>query len=260
MMTFADVTLPGGVRIHYVRQGPKFGKAMILLHGYSDSSLSFSRVMPLLPAEMRVIAPDLRGHGASERPASGYRIVDMAGDVLRMMDALDVSSAIIVGHSMGSFVAQAIAERVPERVSSLVLLASGPRPDNRTLLELRASVEAFADEVDPDFVREFQYSTIALDVPETFMQAVIDNSLRMPASVWKQAIAGIVEYEPAARRPPVRTLVLGGKKDSVFSVAEQTQLARQFPDGRLQLFDAVGHTLHWELPEMFVEAVMRFAR
>ena len=53
-----------GVRLHYRRQGPAERAGVILLHGYSDSSLSFSRVMPLLPPELRVIAPDLRGHGA----------------------------------------------------------------------------------------------------------------------------------------------------------------------------------------------------
>ena len=62
-MSFADVALGNGVRLHYARQGPPDGPAIILLHGYSDSSFSFSRVMPLLPPELRVIAPDLRGHG-----------------------------------------------------------------------------------------------------------------------------------------------------------------------------------------------------
>ena len=62
-----------------------------MIHGYSDSWFSFSRVLPLLPPELRVIAPDMRGHGDSERPPSGYRIADMADDVIRLMDALNVA-------------------------------------------------------------------------------------------------------------------------------------------------------------------------
>src|SRR5262245_57413686 len=89
LISFADVTLPSGVRLHCAQQGPPSGSAVILLHGYSDSSFSFSRVMPLLPPELRVIAPDFRGHGDSDRPASGYRIDDLASDVLQLMDELD---------------------------------------------------------------------------------------------------------------------------------------------------------------------------
>ena len=84
-----------GVRLHYARQGPPDGPAIILLHGYSDSSFSFSRVMPLLPPELRVIAPDLRGHGRFG--AAGRAAIvsaDFAGDVLRMMDALNIPEAI----------------------------------------------------------------------------------------------------------------------------------------------------------------------
>ena len=257
-LTFADVTLPDGVRLHYARQGPQSGPAMILLHGYSDSSLSFRRVMPLLPAELRVIAPDFRGHGDSSRPESGYRMEDLAGDVLQMMDALNVPTAVVVGHSMGSFVAQALVDRAPDTFTGAVLVSGASRCDNDVVTGLGEAINALTDPVDEQFVREFQYSTVALPVPSEFMDAAIANSRRMPARVWKEILAGLLAFRPAAKRPVVRTLVLGGKKDAVFSVAEQTQLARQLPDARLQLFDDVGHALHWERPPAFVDALLRF--
>ena len=260
VISYADVTLSNGVRIHYAQQGPRIGPTIILLHGYSDSWFSFSRVMPLVPLEFRVIAPDFRGHGSSDRPESGYRIDDMAADIVELMDVLSIPSAIVVGHSMGSFVAQAIADRVPTRVTGLVLAGSAPVAANVNVAELRLAVDALTDPVDPEFVRAFQMSSIALAVPDVFMEAAIANSRRMPARVWKEVLRGLIEYRPAAKRPRVRTLVLGGKKDSVFSALEQTQLARQYPDSRLQLIDDVGHTLHWELPEVFVDALKRFIR
>ena len=70
VISLAEVTLANGVRLQYRRQGPESGPALILLHGYSDSSLSFARIMPLLPPEQRVIAVDLRGHGDSDKPAT----------------------------------------------------------------------------------------------------------------------------------------------------------------------------------------------
>ena len=259
LLSFADVTLVNGVRLHYAHQGPRSGPAIILLHGYSDSSLSFSRVMPLLPRELRVIALDLRGHGDSERPASGYRMQDLADDVLLAMDALEISSAVIVGHSMGSFVAQAIADRAPSRITRLVLLGSASRASS-VIAAMRDDVDSLTDPIDYDFVREFQYSTIALPVPKEFMDAAIANSRRMPSRVWKEILTGMLDFRPPAQRPAVPTLVLGGRRDAVFSVADHTQLAQQFPDARLQLFDDVGHTLHWERPELFVEALLRFMR
>jgi non-heme chloroperoxidase len=259
-MSLADATLANGIRLRYRHQGPAIGPAIVLLHGYSDSSLSFARVMPLLPSEQRVIAVDLRGHGDSDRPDEDYRITTMADDVVRLLDALNVPYAVVVGHSMGSFVAQAIVERAAWRVSSLVLLGSAPHAVNATIAQLQLDVEALTDPVDAAFVREFQYSTIALPVPRAFMDAAIANSRRMPAGIWKKVLAGLMEYQPLTPRSSVRTLVLGGTRDAVFSAGEQTALARQFPFGQLRLIDDVGHTLHWELPEVFVRELLRFAR
>jgi len=80
----------------------------------------------------------------------------------------------------------------------------------------------------------------------------------MPARVWKAVIQGLIEFEPTLLRPPVPTLVLGGREDTVFSATEQMVLARQFPLGELHLMDGIGHSLHWEQPAMFVRALARF--
>jgi non-heme chloroperoxidase len=123
---------------------------------------------------------------------------------------------------------------------------------------MSAAIETLSEPVDRGFVRDFQYSTVALPVPDAFMETAIANSARMPARVWKQVFQGFLEYPPAATRPRVRTLVIGGRKDGVFSAAEHEELARQFPDARLELFDDIGHSLHWEDPNTFVQALRRF--
>lgn len=125
---FSDVTLATGVRIRYAEQGDPGGPAVIFLHGFSDSWFSWSRVLPLIPARYHVIAPDSRGHGGSDKPEGGYAMRDLAGDVLALMDALHLERATIVGHSMGSVVAQQIAVAAPGRVERLVLVGSGPSP------------------------------------------------------------------------------------------------------------------------------------
>ena len=257
-LSFDVVRLSNGVTLHYASQGPRTGPAVIMIHGYSDSWFSFSRVLPLLSPELRVIAPDMRGHGDSERPPSDYRVADMADDVIRLMEALNVPKAVLIGHSMGSFVARAAFELAPSRIARLVLIGGAPTADNDGVSQMQGVVNALTDPVDEAFVREFQLSTIAAPVPEPFLEAVIANSRRMPARVWKAVLRGLIEFEPMVPRPEVRTLVLGGREDAVFSSTEQMALARQFPLGELHLIDGVGHTLHWEQPEIFVSALKRF--
>ena len=252
------VRLSNGLTMHYASQGPTTGPAIVMLHGFTDSWFSFSRVLPLMPAEMRIVAPDMRGHGDSGRPPVGYRLVDLADDVVRLIDALRIPKAVLVGHCMGSFVARKVHELAPDRVSRLVLVGGGPVLQTPGMKELMAAIETLADPVDERFVREFQLGCVHGPVPEPFMEAIIANSRRMPARIWKAVMQGLLESEINVSRPAVRTLVLGGRQDAVFSAMEQMVLARQYPLGELHLIDGVGHTLHWEQPATFVKALIRF--
>lgn len=253
----SHVRLSNGITLHVATQGPKLGPAMIMLHGITDSWFSFSRVLPLFAADMRIVVPDQRGHGDSERPSS-YRLEDFADDVIRLMDAMQIEKAVIAGHSMGSFVARKLYELAPQRVSRLVLAGAGPVAKNAGMVELVAAVNRLTDPVDEAFVRDFQMSCVNAPVPAPFMEAAIANSRRMPAHIWKAAFHGLIDGEINLVRPQVRALVLGGRQDAVFSATEQMVLARQFPRGELHLVDGVGHTLHWEQPATFVSALMRF--
>ena len=94
------------MRLRYAEQGNPKGQPVILLHGYSDSWFSYSRILPLIDKKYDVYVPDQRGHGDSDRPVSGDTFLDFAADVIAFMDAKGLKEATIVGHSMGSFVAQ----------------------------------------------------------------------------------------------------------------------------------------------------------
>lgn len=252
------VRLSNGVTLNVATQGPAGGSAIIMLHGLSDSWYSFSRVMPLFPADRRIVVPDLRGHGHSDRPLNGYRVADMADDVIRLMDALQIAKAAVVGHSMGSFVARKVCELAPERVWRLILAGAGPRGNTPIMHELLQAVAPLTDPIDETFVRDFQLSCVNVPLPQEFMEAVVANSRRMPVRVWKDALQGLIDEDIRLVRPKMRTLVVGGRQDSVFSATEQMVLARQFPQGELHLVEGVGHTLHWEQPATFVNALKRF--
>jgi pimeloyl-ACP methyl ester carboxylesterase len=245
------VALADGLRLNYVHGGAIDGAAVILLHGITDSSFSFSRVMPLMPPGLRLIAPDQRGHGESDRPADGYTMDDFAGDVIGLMDGLGIARATLVGHSMGSFVARCVAERAPERVSRLVLLGTALTSRNAVVADLQAAAELLSDPVDEAFIREFQLGTIHRAVPPAFLERVIAESRKVPARVWRAALAGLVNFQP---QWPIScpTTILGGELDAVFSVQEQTALFLATEHSTLRLEPRVGHTLHWEAPERFI--------
>jgi len=259
-LRFADVRLKTGVRLHYAEQGDPAGQPVILLHGYTDSWFSFSRVLPLLGAKYRVYALDLRGHGDSDRPASGYQFHDFAADVVAFMDAKGLKRATIVGHSMGSFIAQQIALAAPERVERLVLVGSATTVRNNVVLELQQAVETLGDPVPAKFAREFQASTIYQPLPDDFMDRVVAESLKLPARVWRATMTGMLAADGKTKLGNIKTptLILWGDQETVFPRAEQDLLAAQLPQAILQVYPKTGHALHWERPEQFVHDLEEF--
>jgi pimeloyl-ACP methyl ester carboxylesterase len=258
---FSDVTLATGVRIRYAEQGDPGGPAVIFLHGFSDSWFSWSRVLPLIPARYHVIAPDSRGHGGSDKPEGGYAMRDLAGDVLALMDALHLERATIVGHSMGSVVAQQIAVAAPGRVERLVLVGSGPSFRSMSGVdEFAAAVYALRDPVPEQFAREFQVSTIHQPIPGEFLDTAVATSLRLPARVWHGIMTGMLSTPPAPELAGlgIPTLILSGERDAVFAPAAQQALIAQLPEARSSIYAETGHAPHWERPDRFAGELVRF--
>jgi len=113
----ADVN---GVTIHYRDIGPR-ADAVILLHGFPETGDAFAPAVAMLGRCYRLIVPDLRGAGLSQRPASGYEKKTLASDVKELMDHLKVNRAHVIGHDVGARVAYAFAVQYPERLLSLTV-------------------------------------------------------------------------------------------------------------------------------------------
>lgn len=260
-LQFGQVRLPSGVRLSYAEQGDPGGPALILLHGYSDSWFSFSRILPLLNPGYHVYALDLRGHGDSDRPADGYAMAELAGDVLAFMNARSLARATIVGHSMGSLVAQQLAARAPHRVSRMVLIGSLAAPgQSATMQELATTVRGFRNTAPDEFIREFQLSSVHRPMPPEFLSRVISESRKLPIHVWRGIVEGMVAAQPAAalRANGIPTLVLWGEQDGFFNRKDQEQLLELIPTAELKIYPETGHTPHWERPEEVVNDLQRF--
>jgi pimeloyl-ACP methyl ester carboxylesterase len=118
-----EVRLPSGIKLAYVELGDPAGDPLLLLHGYTDTSRSWSLTAPHL-RKYRLLIPDQRGHGASDAPECCYGPSQLAYDAKLLMDALGIRRAAVAGHSMGSMVAMSMAAEYPERVTAIILVGS----------------------------------------------------------------------------------------------------------------------------------------
>ena len=255
------VRLSTGVTLRYVEQGRQDGPVVVFLHGYTDSHHTWDLDLPRFPRDFHLYALDQRGHGDSSRPACCYTQQAFAQDVVAFLNAMHVSKAVIVGHSMGSFIAQQVALDAPSRVRGLVLVGSAPTvAGNEVALGLQEIVDTLTDPVDPEFIYAFQSSTFYAPVPASYLNTLVAESSKLPARVWQDALAGLIAEDHSARLGQIRvpTLIIGGDNDGFFSVAEQRALARAIPNSTYLLYPDTGHAPHAERPQRFVKDVHHF--
>ena len=257
------VTLPNQVTLPYVEQGDPAGVPVLLLHGITDSWRSFEGVLSHLPTSLHAFALSQRGHGDATRPVTGYAPHDFAADLAAFVDILKLGPVIVVGHSMGSSIAQRFALDYPDRTLGLVLMGSFTTVcGNPVVMELwDSAVATLTDPIDPSFVLEFQRSTLAQPVPQTFLETVVQESLKVPARVWRAAFAALLETDFSGELGTMKapTLIVWGERDAFFLRREQEALAAAIAGAQLIAYAGAGHGFHWEEPARFAADLATFA-
>ena len=259
-----SVELPNGVVLSYAERGDDSGVPVVLLHGVTDSWRSFELVLPLFSKSIHAFAITQRGHGDSSHPQSGYTFSDFAGDLAAFMDALNIQKAVIVGHSMGSSVAQRFAIDHPQRVKGLVLVGSfASMRDNPVVEEFWDTVVSkITDPVDPGIAQAFQESTINTSVPPEFYEMVVQESLKVPARVWREAFAGFPKHDFSGELHKIKapTLIVWGDHDAFCPRSDQDTLQTTISGSRLVVYSGTGHAVHWEQPRRFVTDLEAFIK
>ena len=195
--------LSDGLKLPYVEQGERSGVPVVLLHAYADSWRSFERLLPHLPSSIHAFAVTQRGHGDADRPAFGYRVEEFTGDLAAFMDAVALEAAVMVASSSAGFTVQRFAIDHPERTLGIVLSgAPWSLREKPGVSALHDAVSELGDPVDPAFVREFVESTVSGPVPPAFLEAMIGESCKVPAHVWKATLEGLLEADPRPKRRP----------------------------------------------------------
>lgn len=258
------VTLASGLTLSFAEQGDPAGPAVLMLPGPTDAWRSYRPVLDLLPHDVRAIAVSQRGHGESGKPEAGYRVEDFAADVVPLLDALGVERAVLAGHSGSCLVARRVALDHPDRVAGLLLEASPTtlRGDARLLRFVESVVAGLDDPIDPEFARSFVVDTSSESVAPDLVDLLVEDVLAVPARVWKQTFAGLLEYDDRAELPLVEapTLLVWGDADVLVSREMQLDLAASIPDADLLVYPGVGHTPRWDDPVCFGDDLATFVR
>jgi non-heme chloroperoxidase len=260
-----SVELPNDVKLPYVEQGDPSGVPLLFLHGITDSWRSFESLLPHLPASIHAFALSQRGHGDADRPVEGYHPRDFAADLVVFMDTVGLERAVLVGHSMGSYIAQRFAMDYPGRTRGLVLMGSFTTlRGNPEVTEFWDSVvSTLEDPIDPDFAREFQVSTLAQPVPRTLLDMAVQESLKVPARVWRAAFGALMQADFSGELGKIQapTLIVWGDQDALFlRRSEQEILAANIPNSKLVVYPGAGHALHWEDPRRVAADLVNFSQ
>jgi non-heme chloroperoxidase len=255
--------LPNGLTLEVAEWGPSDGTPIVLLHGITDSWRSFEPLRPHLPANWHVIAPSQRGHGASDKPPAGYRTRDFAADIALLIEAMALPPVLLLGHSMGAANAMRLAIERPDLVRGLIGAGAFASFGDKAELVgyVASSIEPLRDPVPRALADEFQRSTVATPIDEAFLQRMVDQSLMVPAAVWRAGFAGLLEDDFSAELRCVRvpTLLVQGDADAFVPVDDLQRLRQALPQAQYELWRGAGHALHWEAPQRFARSVAAFA-
>src|ERR671910_3076341 len=160
--------VPGGVELAICRAG-ECPDPVVCLHGITAQHRAFNAAARYLGPSRGLIGVDLRGRGDSDKPESGYGLEKHASDVVRVLDHLGLESAVLVGHSMGAFVALETALVYPERVRALVLLDGGwPRVES-SREEMTEEERKEAAALEEGLARAFKRLDMTFESPEAYL-------------------------------------------------------------------------------------------
>ena len=256
------VTLAGGLTLSCAEQGDPSGPALVLLPGPTDSWRSYEPVLDALPQSIRSIAVSQRGHGDSDKPPTGYRVQDFAGDVIPLLDALDVERAVLAGHSGSCLVARRVAIDRPERVAGLVLEASPTTLRGHPGLAafVASVVSGLQDPIDAGFARSVVVDTSSDEIGPDLVDRLAGELLKVPAHVWQESFAALLDYDDRDElgRITAPTMLIWGDGDGLVGREMQEQLAALIPDTELVVYSGIGHTPRWEDGSRFAADVTAF--
>jgi pimeloyl-ACP methyl ester carboxylesterase len=254
------------------------GPVLLLIHGIGDSAGTWSEVIDPLSRHFTVVAPDLLGHGRSDKPRADYSVAAYANAMRDLLEVLGIDRVTVVGHSLGGGVAAQFAYQFPDRCERLVLVSSGG-VGRSVHPVLRMAALPGAELVVPALGLAPVRRAMGLGVqtarrlglvPSDDLDGIVGVLDRLPGPGAAQAVVrtlrGAVDWrgqcitmrDRAYLAEGLPVMVVWGRLDTIIPVGHALAAHRSMVGSRLEVFDDAGHFPHRSSPGRFVDLVVDF--
>jgi pimeloyl-ACP methyl ester carboxylesterase len=256
------------------------GPALLLIHGVGDNSATWDSVHAKLAQRFTVIAPDLLGHGESDKPRADYSLAAFANGMRDLLATLGIDRVTLVGHSLGGGIAAQFAYQYPHMVERLVLVSSGGVTKDVSIA-LRLAALPMGSEALAALRLPGALPTLALagraaktligstkygrDLPDGLRLLA---RLRDPAalSAFSRTLRAVVDgrgqlvtmLDRSYLMPSVPKQIIWGEDDIVIPVSHARMAHEAMPNSRLDVFEGSGHLPFRDHPDRFVDVIERF--
>ncbi|MDX3235443.1 alpha/beta fold hydrolase [Streptomyces sp. ME03-5709C] len=255
----------GGVTLAYDDEGDGPGSPVVLVHGHPFDRSMWAPQVAAAAAGRRVIAPDLRGYGASEVLPGVTLLETFARDIAALMDHLDVPEAVVGGLSMGGQIVMEFQRLFPARVTGLVLADTFPGAETE---QGRRARDAMADRLLTEGMTGYADEVLDRMIAPHNVAAlprVAEHVLRMMRGTAPDGAAAALrgrarrpDYGPVLAAVRVPTLIVVGREDVYTPVAEAEAMHAGVRGSRLVVVEGAGHLPNLERPRAFNDALLRF--
>lgn len=261
---FEGNVIANGVRLHYHRTGGRDGNAkpsLVIVTGFTDIGIGYSRVARALERDYDVIMYDMRGHGTSEKPETGYTFQALAADLAALISALGLERPRVVAHSAGAAAAMIAATDHPDLMTALILYepcwGSGWGGWEMTVMGMREWFQGFIS-----LTREELDVRWREDNP-TWTEEDLAFHVESKVQISPHVVQIFDEPEPPWREalPKITCpiLLLTGDQENGLITPEDVQaMSGLWRDGSVVQIEGAGHMVHYDRYEPFIEAVRAF--
>ena len=256
------------------------GPVLLLIHGVGDNSTTWEPIHSRLARRFTVIAPDLLGHGKSDKPRADYSVAAYANGMRDLLTVLDIEQATVVGHSLGGGVAMQFAYQFPQLVERLILVGAGGVTGDVNIALRFASLPIGAEALAllrlPLVLPALQTAgrllgavvgstgigrdipnmlRILADLPEPTASSAFTRTLRAVVD-WRGQVVTMLDRCYLTESVPVQ--LIWGEQDAVIPVSHAQMAHAAMPGSRLEIFEKSGHFPFHDNPDRFVELVEAF--
>lgn len=239
------------------------GPALLLIHGFPLDRRIWEKTAAKIPPRVRLILPDLRGHGKSALPAGPVTIEDYARDLLELTDGLKIPKFFAAGHSMGGYILFAIHRLAPERLLGGALVSSRALPDTPDGRKTREDTARRVEKEGPAFLSQSMPEKAVGSAPPPgvidTLRLVIRQAQPKGVAAAARAMAGRVDATLQLPTIKVPTVVFAGRGDKIVPTAESEAMAQAIPGAKLVWCEKSGHVPMLEEPDLVASELSALA-